>query len=114
MDVLFNPIYVDEQEYMTLNDVYNSVLYAQDSAKSFFIINFELSRDLINNNRRVYNIFNLLADIGGLQAIVFTFGQFLVSYIAPALMENYLINTIFTWKDDKTSPKSAPIKFKFW
>jgi hypothetical protein len=74
MDMLFNPIYEHEQEYVTLSQSYNGPLYSELADKHLFVFDFSLSRDSNVNNRRAYNIFNLLGDIGGVQIMVMSLG----------------------------------------
>ena len=85
-----------------------------------FSLNFFVDTLMISHSREVYNLMDLIGDLGGvLEVITFMFGIFLVpisefSFVIKALQKLYLARTTQTglFKNDKMRKKKNKTKFK--
>ena len=85
-----------------------------------FMLNFMIDESKISHSREVYNLMDLIGDLGGvLEVIIFLFGFFLFpasefSFVIKALQKLYLARTSQSglFKNDKMLKKNNKLKFK--
>ena len=75
---------------------------------------YELDLNYYHIHREVYNMLDMLGDIGGLQYALILAFSFLLALLHFQKMENYLVSQMFQVVDQKTmKPHGQKVTFKF-
>ena len=68
------------------------------------LVMFELDRDKIVVERKIYTVLDLLSDIGGIQGLVTSFLAIIITLLNADSFEEHLIGQLYTYKTTKSKP----------
>ena len=58
-----------------------------------------MNLDLMTVSRNTYNFFDLLSDVGGIQSIIVTFFNLLLSVLNYNKLDNYMVSKLYQYQD---------------